>query len=573
MPSLPEPFRTLARHFFGRFFENDFLSRDGEVRLTVTHIISLLAVPGTFISLYLAPKYVRMAFLPPAVLERMLPRELASDRLMFVYLTMTAIGFITVLEWDALFPDRRDYVVLTALPIRLRSLFAAKLAALFAFLGIFCFALNATSTVFFPFAALGPRDSFGHVLCWIGVHFLMVMGSGAFVFCSLVALQGLLLILLSYRVYRRLALYFQAAAMFLLLGALLLFPRITGMLHPLKDSGNPLLYAAPPAWFLGLYETLLGSRDPVWRALGTRALWGLAAAVGGMLLAYAAGYRFHVRKSLEALESAAISRSAAGQFLARVLDRTVLRQGAERAVFWFIVQTLMRSRGHRLILATYTGAGFALALEGLWALLARHNFSGPRGASALLSIPLVLSFFLLSGMRVVFSIPAELRANWAFRMAEPPEMGGTLAGVRKAMLLAGVAPLLLAGTPFYVIWGGWRTALLHGVFTLALCVLLTELLLMNFIKIPFTCSYVPGKAKLPMLWVFYWTGFAIYAYTMAELEVRLLQDFLRFGVFIGLIAAAVAGLGWYRRTTSEEGLNLVFDEQPEPAVRVLNLSQ
>ena len=35
---------------------------------------------------------------------------------------MAAMGFMTVLEWDALFPDRRDFTILIPLPIRLEKL-------------------------------------------------------------------------------------------------------------------------------------------------------------------------------------------------------------------------------------------------------------------------------------------------------------------------------------------------------------------------------------------------------------------------------------------------------------------
>ena len=38
-------------------------------------------------------------------------------RLFFITLTMTAIGFVALMIWDGIFPDRRDARILTPLPV------------------------------------------------------------------------------------------------------------------------------------------------------------------------------------------------------------------------------------------------------------------------------------------------------------------------------------------------------------------------------------------------------------------------------------------------------------------------
>ena len=49
-------------------------------------------------------------------------RDLASlgEKEFFICFSMTVMGLVTVIEWEMLFPDRRDYANLTPLPIRLR---------------------------------------------------------------------------------------------------------------------------------------------------------------------------------------------------------------------------------------------------------------------------------------------------------------------------------------------------------------------------------------------------------------------------------------------------------------------
>src|SRR5262252_3441832 len=43
--------------------------------------------------------------------------------------TMLAVGLFAVLSWDATFPDQRDVLVLAPLPVRARTMFLAKVAA------------------------------------------------------------------------------------------------------------------------------------------------------------------------------------------------------------------------------------------------------------------------------------------------------------------------------------------------------------------------------------------------------------------------------------------------------------
>jgi len=56
--------------------------------------------------------------------------------------TMLAMGLFAVLTWDSTFLDRRDVLVLAPLPVRPRTIFLAKAAALGAALGLTTAALN-----------------------------------------------------------------------------------------------------------------------------------------------------------------------------------------------------------------------------------------------------------------------------------------------------------------------------------------------------------------------------------------------------------------------------------------------
>ncbi|HSB16810.1 MAG TPA: hypothetical protein VLE22_20330 [Bryobacteraceae bacterium] len=144
------------------------------------------------------------------------------------------------------------------------------------------------------------------------------------------------------------------------------------------------------------------------------------------------------------------------------------------------------------------GVGVALVLGGAAVILL--SASGGKPAPALLSVQLVLSFFVVSGMRFAFTVPAELHANWLFQAAEPSETARCRSGVRRAMLALAVCLVLLALLPAHALLWGWQFAGAHLAYGLVLSVLLIELLLWNFEKIPITCSYLPGKANVKGFW-------------------------------------------------------------------------
>lgn len=105
-----------------------------------------------------------------------------------------------------------------------------------------------------------------------------------------------------------------------------------------------------------------------------------------------------------------------------------------------------------------------------------------------------------------------------------------------------------------------------------LSLLLIEVLLLKFHKIPFTCSYLPGKANITTLWFVYWLGFATYAYSMASLETWILERPPRMAGYYLLGCVLVGVVFFYRNRNLDEGFTLVFEDEPEPVVRTLNLS-
>lgn len=562
-------FLLLTRHFFGRFFDNELVSRDSEMRVTVTQILALLAVPSIFAPFYLQPRYVRLHFLPEEIREAQRQMTLSSDRFLFVALAMVVMGIVATLQWDALFPDRSDFRILIPLPLTARTLFAAKLASLIIFVLLFSADVNALSSILFPAVSL-ERGTLANFFSVASIHAAVVTAATASVFFAIVGLQGLLMNLLPIRTFLRVSPYVQLVLICAFLVLLLMIPSISSSLDLWRKSEAPILYWIPPIWFLALYESWLGAAGAhisTFADLATKAFWGVT---GFMLAVYALSYGRHIRRSLESVTTSDSAPTIFGSAAARLLDRHMLRHPVERASCYFIGKTLLRSRKHTVFLAAYVGVGLAFVLEGLIG-AATTGFAIFRPTIATLSIPLVILFFLLSGLRVIFTVPAELKANWAFRLAEGEQRRCCLMGIRKALAIFAVAPVLIAATPFYVVLLGWRQGALHLLFTLALTWILLEALLVNFMKIPFTCSYRPGRANITLTFALYWLAFTAYAYSMTALEIWLLKDGARLIIFFAAAAFVLISLIRYRNHVLALNLPLIYDDEPDPVVRTLNI--
>ena len=536
--------RDLIRHFFERFFEKDALSPQGDPSANIVQTLGFLAVPGAFVAILLQPLSFRQW-------------DLVGIRCVFVSFSMIVMGFLVVFEWDALFPDRRDYQILTPLPIDLFRLFLAKGMAFAVFLGLFLLDINFFSTLLWA-----GVDNGRSVPGIMAAHLATLVVSGLFAALSMAAVQGVLIALLPATAFRRVSVWLQTTLMGFLVLLLFVSPLLATALHGLLRRHSAAVYAFPPFWFAGFYEKMRPAvKSPALLQLGNWALWGLAAAAGLFVLTYLPGYRSHARKVLEAPQPSPRGPGRLRRGAAAWIDLRILRRPAQVAVFHFINQTITRSMKHRLFLAAYAGCGAALAILTL--------FSGRDG---LLRLPLTLSFILISALRAAFNFPSELGANWSFQMNESHIAGDCLAAMRKWIVISALAPFLGLQAMMEFACFPRGPAIFHLAFGGTLAVLLMECMFVGFRKVPFTCSYFPGKVNLVFLSVIYVLGFTIYSGTMAAVEewlairpVAAALFFASAGVFYALLTR------WGARKLNAESI-LEYQDPGDPVVRTLELS-
>lgn len=536
--------RDLIRHFFARFFEKEALSPQGDPSANIVQTLGFLAVPGAFVAILLQPLSFRQW-------------DLVGIRCLFISFSMIVMSFLVVFEWEALFPDRRDYQILTPLPISLFRLFLTKGMAFALFLGLFLLDINFFST----FLWAGVDNGKG-VLSIMAAHLTIMVLSGLFAALSMAAVQGVLIVALPATAFRRVSVWAQTALMGILVLLLFVSPLLSMALPGLLRRHSAAVYAYPPFWFAGYYDRLRPAvKSPALLELGNLALWGLAAAAGLFVLTYLPGYRSHARKVLEAPQPSPRGPGRLRRAAAAWIDGHILRSPAQIAVFHFINQTLTRSMKHRLFLAAYAGCGGALAI-----------LTFLSGRDGLLRLPLTLSFILISALRAAFNFPSELGANWAFQMSECHTIGDCLTAMRKWIVVCAIAPLLLLQAAMEFASFPWGTATFHLAFGAALAVLLMECMFVGFRKVPFACSYFPGKVNLVFLSVIYVLGFTIYSGTMATLEAWLANYPVAAVVFFLLTAAACFLLErWRSRQLNAESI-LEYQDPGDPVVRTLELS-
>jgi len=525
--------RILIAHFFRRFFDNDTVQPEGDTRTTVVRALAAAAAPGLIVAFWVINKY---AWLPAW--------DAIDARCFFVVLSFVAIGAIAVFEWEMLFPDKLDFLVLTPLPIRPLQMFAAKATALLGFLGMFLFATNMCATEVLPSLRLGP------VWPQAKAHFVATMCAGAFASLLFLAVGGVMLCLLSARMFRAALPVLQMASVMALTLLLCAYVRFAGAL-PVLLQQQPLgmVRWLPPVWFLGLYEQMLhGSSAPGFAPVMARyAVRALAIASAVVVVTYPLAWARMRRLTIEGVTRGRGKRSRISEWIAT----EVVRRPGERAVFHFIGQTMARNNRYQVYLAIYGGVGLAVALSCAVSVrvvggVARIGLSG-YGLHAIMPM---LVFWTIAGLRVAFAFPVNLQGGWIFRVTGVDLRECAAAARRWVMACAGcVLAAILIGLAI----AGWdaKKLLVQSVCGVCLCMLLSDGFFFAQRSVPFNQPRMPGKVSFPLMLTLYIGVFPQFVMGMSWLETRLERHVARLALVCFIAAALHIAAAVLRGMSSE----------------------
>jgi len=554
------PLGGLLRLFIGRMFHGGAEAGSDSLDMGVGVLVILLAMPGLLASLLMLEEYGSLirymrgdGVFDPFVAT--LP-----DEYFFVVLSMFVTGVATLWRWDSLFLDRRDYMNLVPLPVSLGNIFWANFCAIVALAGCFTIVVNSVSVVLFPAAVVGSQDSIWLLVRFAAGHGVAVFMASAFSFWFVFAVAGLLLALLPPAMFRRISLVARFAIAIVLL---VMLGSVFTVSQFVSDASHYRAALLPPFSFLGLARAVWGrGAEPLVADMTKASFASLGVAIFVALLAYALSFRRAFISIPETPDAGPLPRTKIRFSLPASLSTAFLTP-PQRACYKFIAKTLLRSEEHLRVLMGFMAVGLVAAAN---VLASPHGFtsllSGNTPSLEFLSVPLILSYCLVIGIRFAFEMPVDLRANWIFRISLEHRWTEARQVSRRVLLVFSLSWLAPACFLLTLIFWGWVAALLHTAVFILCTIALVELSLFKFRKIPFTCVYPPFKSHSGVIALAYLFGFFVFTTYIAQMEYWSLLSPWRAIWFVPLFLAVVLGLRAHRKQMLEMDKELVFEDLP-----------
>jgi hypothetical protein len=557
------PFLYLMRLFAGRMFHGAGELGADDLDLGMGVVLIFLAMPGVLVSLLMFEKF--------GSLIRFLRGDgvfdpytaTIPDEYFFIVLSMAVSCAAALWRWNSIFLDRRDYMNLVPLPISLTKIFFANLFAILALTALLTIVVNVASFILFPLAVVGSQESFSKLLGFAFGHTVSVTLSSAFSFLAIFALSGTLMTCLPYRVFRKISVYVRFAVALLLLAALATSFTVSSFFSRSAGLIPSRFGFLPPVWFLGLTETLWGrGHDIFFASMTRRALVSLAVALLISIIAYALSFRRSFVRIPEFADVGPLPRGQRFRWPARLLDGTILQDAKQRACFHFVSRTLMRSDAHLQIVLAFAALGLVVAAQTV-----NSAFHPGVSIAALppsvefLSIPFILAYCVLLGIRLAFEVPSDLPANWIFKLWI--EVGGEQPRqiARKVLLIFSLGWIVPLCFVYSTLLWGWFTALLQTAILVSCSVVLIELLLVKFRKIPFTCSYPAFKSNSTLVLLAYLFGFVVFAIYIPQFVQWSVVTGWGGLIFAPAILLALAAIRQFRKQMLDMDKQLIFEEE------------
>jgi hypothetical protein len=543
---LPLEFRVLYRQFLLRVIDLEALSVQADVAQLLGQfagVLILISVVQTIVFLWAVGN--------PDLSSQAVIGFAQQKALSFLSGTMLIVGLAVVASWDTIFPDRRDAMVLGPLPVKPGMILAAKLAASGALLGIAVAALNFAMGTMLPVVMGGSIFGVARgLLAW----WLATAAATACLYGAVLALQGWAALLLPRRRFLQLSALLQLAAFALILTAWIFQPDLNGV-HA-AGAGR-----WPAFWFFALQQQLNGRLAPDLAWLARRA-WiavgiSILAAGSSLLLCY-------LRTMKKTVEEPDLLPGAGVRWLAMRWG-----DGLATAIVQFSIRSLGRSRQHRVIYAFFLAITFAIAVSKVKDLA---TGGGVRPVATDFMMPtLVMMSLAVLGLRSVFSLPVSLKANWVLQVTQLRPSQDYLAAARRAMLVMAAGPVWLVTAALSLGLRPWHAAVEHLIVVALAGSILVDLSLLNVEKIPFACSYLPGKSNIQYMFWGFAVGFLPIAMEIANGEMAAFASARLTAVMLSIFAAVALGL-WQTNRRRARWAVLYYEEREPEVITTLGLT-
>ena len=535
---LPLQFRVLCHQFLLRVIDLEALSIKADVTAFLGQFSGILIMFSLILSA-----------------QAVMNSPVETQETLF-FLTTLTIGLITVVTWDSTFPDRRDVLVLAPLPVKPRTILAAKITASTAILAVAVLAINALPSLAISVslgAGYGILRSFASF--WIALLALVL-----FLYTSVLTLQGFSALLLPRRIFLRLSALLQILAFAYFLCSFFMLPALPVVAMALPIAHN-LVAFTPTFWFYALCLRLNGVLPASLTWLATRAEIAVALSTIGAATSLLLCYLHTLRKTVEEPDLVPAARGS----------HRALRFGSPltTAVLLFSLRALTRSRQHRLAIAFYFSIVCAIGIGTIkFGIMVPSPH--PLTQDFLLNTILMMSFAVI-GLRSVFSLPISLNANWILRITQLHPTPDYTAATRTSLILLAVAPVLVASAILSATFRPLPEVAAHLFILLLLGCLLAELGLIGFYKVPFTCSYLPGKSNVQFVFWGFLVLFVPLAMKFVSLEQRALSNLPALFIMTTSLLVLLAALRAFNQRQAASAA-IYFEELSVEVITTLKLS-
>jgi hypothetical protein len=545
---LPLQFRLLYRQFLLRVIDIESLSIEADIPRCLGQFAGVLitiSVFQTFVFLVVTgggsdlPSLLRMGL-------HTVQSLLAG--------TMLIAGLTAVATWDNLFPDLRDAMVLGPLPVRPRTILAAKLASSASLLAIGVLSLNCGMGTILPLLAEGLLR-FPLILA---AYWFTVSAAAFFVFGAVLTIEGLLAAMLPRRWFLRLSSLLQLASFALFLSVWLFQPSYSSAAEFASAQQQAILARWPMFWFFGMFCQTSGIFPIALTRLALRAWLGLVAVGAGAVTSLLLCYLHTMKKTVEEPDL----------LQGRSRWTVPLGDSLQTAVVRFSMRSLARSRQHRVVYAFFLAIAFAIAVSTLTQVSNTHR-TQPVTPEFLMNT-LMMMCLAIAGLRSIFSLPVSLKANWILQVAQlsPPER--YIAATRRAMLLMATIPAWATAAGLSLCYRPWHQVAEHLLVLAFAGSIMTDVTLVGVSKIPFGCSYLPGKSNVQfMFWVFV-IVFIPLAMMFSHYEQSVFDHLLAYALLVAILLIAALILWLFNRLRAKSAV-LYYEESEAEVITTIGI--
>ena len=556
-------FRLLSKDAVRQLIDTALMSRDADPMEFAMWMMALIATPSAFFAARQMLTYSALEHAPVQVVQTFA----LSHLLFFIVYGMLAAAFLAATTWEAVFPDGRDQEVVGVLPVKAHVFAASRLAAAVKVAVIFIGLVNLPAALLYSLFAMGhPLFAWNFPGLFIG-HALATMLASLSVFFALLTLRGMTAVVFGAGAGKWLGAVLQLVTVVAMFETLFFLPGILNTLVTRVMNGDPSALMLPPVWFAALHAWLIGTAGPLLKDAMIPGLMAFTVTSVLVVPIYLLPAGWLGRR---ALEKRSRERAAATTFVVHTVSTLANARPGVRGVFLFAVASLVRSRRHHLVLATYLGMAVAMSIISIFMIDDRGSIKLDRPASWMLTLPMLFLFFAVQGLRASFRIPTEVEANWPFRISQPSLSTCVNATV---LVVVTLAVLPIAGATLLTIGPRWpiaNTALVLVLQMLA-AVMLIELTLLKWRKVPFACAHAPSPDLLKAWWPLYAFAMYIYAFKFSDWQFAALSSRTALISYV-VVCLGVIGVVRLLRYRDLRHRRLEFDLAAQGAER-LNLSE